>query len=70
MSKILNVPIVEEEGESSLPCDFIRRIMRRFYIAWDPSFTKVTFWEKKRLAKADVEMKNGEYITDEESIYN
>lgn len=35
-------------------------------IAWDPDFTKVTPEERSRLDKADEEMKNGEYFTDDE----
>ena len=33
---------------------------------WDPDFTKSTPKEKERLERADKEMKNGEYFTDEE----
>lgn len=35
-------------------------------IDWDPDFTKVTEEEKKRLKKSDIEMKNGDYISEEE----
>lgn len=33
---------------------------------WDPDFTKSTPKEKERLERADKEMKNGEYFTDDE----
>lgn len=33
---------------------------------WDPDFIKTTPKEKERLERADKEMKNGEYFTDEE----
>ena len=33
---------------------------------WDPNFTKVTIKEKELLDKSDEEMKNGEYISEED----
>lgn len=35
-------------------------------IAWDPDFTKLTTQEKEILDKSDEEMKNGDYISEED----
>lgn len=45
--------------------DFVKGLIR----AWDPDFTKVTPEERKRIDKADKEMKAGIYFN-EEDVWN
>ena len=42
--------------------DLVKQAIRE----WDPNFTKVTAKEKELLEKTDEEMKNGEYISEED----
>lgn len=42
--------------------DLVKQAIRE----WDPNFTKVTAEEKELLEKTDEEMKNGEYISEED----
>lgn len=42
--------------------DLVKQTIRE----WDPDFTKVTAKEKELLEKTDEEMKNGEYISEED----
>ena len=42
--------------------DLVKQAIRE----WDPNFTKVTAKEKELLDKSDEEMKNGEYISEED----
>lgn len=42
---------------------------RLVLLAWDPDFTKLTPEERSKLDKADEEMKQGEYFTNDE-IWN
>ena len=41
-------------------------LVKKLVIAWDSEFTKLTAREKELLEKADEEMKNGEYISEED----
>ena len=50
------------ESEQNFALEFIKKLV----LAWDPDFTKSTPKEKERLERADKEMKNGEYFTDDE----
>lgn len=45
---------------------FVNALIRKIAIAWDPDFTKVTSKEKELLEKSDSEMKNGDFISEEE----
>lgn len=44
----------------------VNTLVKKLVIAWDPNFTKVTAKEKELLEKVDEEMKNGEYISEED----
>ena len=44
----------------------VNALVKKLVIAWDPNFTKVTAKEKELLDKSDEEMKNGEYISEED----
>ena len=44
----------------------VNTLTKKLVIAWDPNFTKVTAKEKELLEKTDEEMKNGEYIFEED----
>ncbi len=46
------------EPEQQLAYEFIKRMV----LAWDSDFTKLTPFERERLAKADIEIINGETI--------
>lgn len=44
----------------------VSSLVKKLVLAWDPNFTKVTPNERELLEKSDVEMKNGDYITEED----
>ena len=44
----------------------VNAIIKKLIIAWDPNFTKLTKEERKILEESDNEMKNGEFISEEE----
>ena len=44
----------------------VNTLTKKLVKAWDPNFTKVTAKEKELLEKTDEEMKNGEYISEED----
>lgn len=44
----------------------VNALVKKLVIAWDPNFTKVTAKAKELLDKSDEEMKNGEYISEED----
>ena len=44
----------------------VNTLIKKLVIAWDPNFTKVTAKEKELLEKTDEEMKNGEYVSEED----
>lgn len=44
----------------------VNTLTKKLVIAWDPDFTKLTAKEKELLEKTDEEMKNGEYISEED----
>ncbi|MCQ2506864.1 MAG: hypothetical protein MJ113_06805 [Lachnospiraceae bacterium] len=44
----------------------VNALVKKLIIAWDPDFTKVTAKEKELLEKSDIEMKNGDFISEED----
>lgn len=44
----------------------VNALVKKLVIAWDPNFTKVTAKEKEILEKSDTEMKNGDFISEED----
>lgn len=44
----------------------VNALIRKLVIAWDPDFTKVTARERELLEKSDFEMKNGDFISEED----
>ncbi len=44
----------------------VNELIKKLVKAWDPDYTKVTAKEKKILDKSDNEMKNGDYISEED----
>lgn len=44
----------------------VNALIKKLVIAWDPDFTKVTAREKELLEKSDLEMKNGDFISEED----
>lgn len=44
----------------------VNNLVKKLVRAWDPDFTKVTVKERALLEKSDTEMKNGDYISEEE----
>lgn len=44
----------------------VKKLIKKLIIAWDPNFTKVTEREKEILEKSDSEMKNGDFISEED----
>lgn len=44
----------------------VNALIKKLVIAWDPDFTKVTAKEKELLEKSDLEMQNGDFISEED----
>ena len=44
----------------------VNELEKKLVIAWDPDFTKVTPEEKELLKETDMEMKNGDYISEKD----
>jgi hypothetical protein len=44
----------------------INTLVRKLIVAWDPNFTKVTDSERALLDKSETEMRNGDYISEED----
>ena len=44
----------------------VNAIIKKLVIAWDPDFTKVTAKERELLEESDSEMRNGDYISEED----
>ncbi|MCQ2497278.1 MAG: hypothetical protein MJ131_11890 [Lachnospiraceae bacterium] len=44
----------------------VNALIKKLIIAWDPDFTKVTEKEKVLLEKSDSEIKNGDFISEED----
>ncbi len=44
----------------------VNALIKRLVIAWDPNFTKLTPKEREILEKSDAEMKDGDYVTEED----
>ena len=55
-----------EKSSEQLRQEVICKYAKKAIIAWDPDFTKVTPEEREILEKSDSEMKNGEYVTEED----
>ena len=44
----------------------VNALIKKLVLAWDPDFTKVTAREKEILEMSDAEMKNGDFVSEEE----
>jgi len=44
----------------------VNALIKKLVIAWDPDFTKVTARERELLEKIDSEMKNGDFVSEED----
>ena len=44
----------------------VNELVKKLVIAWNPDFTKVTPEEKELLKETDMEMKNGDYISEKD----
>ena len=44
----------------------VNALIKKLIIAWDPDFTKVTARERELLEKNDFEMKNGDFVSEED----
>lgn len=44
----------------------VNALVKKLVIAWDPDFTKVTPKERELLEKSDFEMKNGDFVSEED----
>lgn len=44
----------------------VNALIKKLIIAWDPDFTKVTEKERALLEKSDSEIKNGDFISEED----
>ena len=44
----------------------VNALIKKLILAWDPEFTKVTDKEKEVLDKSDAEMKNGEFVSEDD----
>lgn len=44
----------------------VNALIKKLILAWDPEFTKVTDKEKEMLDKSDAEMKNGEFVSEDD----
>lgn len=44
----------------------VNALIKKLVVAWDPDFTKLTAKERELLEKSDFEMKNGDYVSEED----
>ena len=44
----------------------VNALIKKLVIAWDPDFTKVTARERELLEKSNSEMKNGDFVSEED----
>lgn len=44
----------------------IKKLIRKIFILWDPEFTKLTLKERKQLEKAEREMKDDDFIPEDD----
>lgn len=44
----------------------VNALVKKLIIAWDPNFTKLTAREREILETSDLEMKNGDFISEED----
>jgi hypothetical protein len=44
----------------------VSALVKKLVLAWDPNFTKVTPKERELLEKADEEIKNGDFVSEED----
>ena len=46
--------------------ELLYEMVKRFILAWDPDFTKVTPEERKKMEIVEKELENGEYVSEDE----
>lgn len=46
--------------------NFALEMLKKIVIAWDPDFTKLTPLERKSLEEAEEELKNGDFVSEDE----
>lgn len=44
----------------------VTTIIKKLILAWDPDYTKLTAAERESLERSESEIKNGEYISEED----
>lgn len=44
----------------------VNALVKKLILAWDPDFTKLTAKERELLEKSDSEMKNGDFVSEED----
>ena len=44
----------------------INAIVKKFFLAWDPGFTKLTARERRQIEQSESEMQRGDYVTEAE----
>lgn len=44
----------------------VNDLVKKLVVAWDPDFTKLTTKEREILEKSDFDMKNGDFVTEED----
>ena len=44
----------------------VNALVKKLILAWDPDFTKLTAKERELLEKSDFEMKNGDFVSEED----
>jgi len=60
--EIINMVDMLPENEQNLAYELIKRLV----LAWDPDYTKVTIAERESIKRAELEIENGEYFSDDE----
>lgn len=46
--------------------NIVNALIKKLVIAWDPDFTKVTARERELPEKSDLEMKSGDFVSEED----
>ena len=44
----------------------VNALIKKLVTVWDPDFTKLTARERELLEKSDLEMKNGDYVSEKD----
>lgn len=44
----------------------VNDLVKKLIVAWDPDFTKLTTKEREILEKSDLDMKKGDFVTEED----